>query len=139
RIAPKRAVRRLPYESFGTQGTQAGGGVAYDPSAEWSVRVDTTGVWRVTYAQLAARGFPAGVPVTQLALTRRSYAGGQAPPFLRLPVPIQVVEDPAGTAGTFDQQDAVVFYAQSFTERAKPSEYRRRFGDAPFAYPGVEP
>ena len=34
RIAPQRAVRRLPYESFGTHGTQGGGGIAYDPSAE---------------------------------------------------------------------------------------------------------
>jgi hypothetical protein len=84
-------------------------------------------------------GFPPAFRPTQLALTRRTYAGGQAPPFLRLPVPIQVIEDPAGTAGTFDQQDAIVFYAQSFTERAYPSEYRQRFGDADFVYLGVDP
>ena len=130
------AVRRGRASGFSTESTS---GALYDPATEWSVRVDTTGVWRVSYAQLAARGFPAGVPVGQLALTRRSYVGGQVPPFVRNPVPIRVVEDPGGTAGTFDAQDVVIFYAQNFTERERPSDFRRRFGDADFVYLGVDP
>ncbi len=122
----------------GSAGSAAGQGVAYDPADEWTVRVDTTGVWRVSYAQLAAQGFPAGVPVTQLALTRREYAGGQVPPFVRVPVPIQVIEGIGGAAGQFDAQDALVFYGQSWTGRAHPSDNRRRFGDYDMFYLGVD-
>jgi len=141
RTAPPSPVHRGvgggAYRLDAAGGTTAG--VAYDPTAEWTVRVDTTGVWRVTYAQLAAQGFPAGTPVAQLALTRREYAGGQVPPYLRVPVPIQVVEGAGGTAGTFDAQDALVFYGQSWTERARPSDFRRRYGDYDVFYLGVDP
>ena len=136
RVEPQRATRRLSMESFGTPGTR---GAAYDPLTEWSIQVDTTGVYRVTFAQLQAKGFPAGTPVAQLTLTRRAFARDQSPPFLRLPVPIQVIEDPAGTAGTFDAQDAVVFYGQDFLDQQHPSDFRRRFGDASVYYVGVDP
>ncbi len=139
RTVTPRAVRRLG--AFSSQGVGGSGtsGVVYDPAAEWSIKVDTTGVWRVPYVQLAARGFPAGVLVAQLALTRRGYVSGQSPPFVRLPVPIRVVEGVGGTAGTFDAQDAIVFYGQNFTESERPSDYRRRFGDANVFFLGVDP
>jgi hypothetical protein len=134
-VVPK-SVRRLGGGAFETQGTR---GIVYDPASEWSLEVDTTGVWRVTYAQLAAAGFPAGVPTAQLALTRRTYAPGQSPPFVRVPVPLRVLEGATGVAGTFDGTDAIAFYGQSWTERERPSEYRRRFGDADVFYVGVDP
>ena len=129
-FAPERATA-------GVNGT--GLGVPYDPTDEWTIRVDTTGVWRVTFAQLAARGFPAGSPVAQLYLTRREYRSGQVPPFVRVPVPIRVIEGAGGISGTFDGTDAIVFYGQSFTERERPSDFRRRFGDADVFFLGVDP
>jgi hypothetical protein len=52
------------------------------PLDEWTIKVDTTGVWRVTYAQLAAKGFPVAQPVADLTLTRREWAG-PVPPYVR--------------------------------------------------------
>jgi hypothetical protein len=133
RLLPERSIRRTPYATTGAAG------VVYDPQVEWSVKVDTTGVWRVTYAQLAARGFPAGIAVNQLVLTRRQFAGGQIPPFDRVPVALEVAEGAGGTAGTFDGTDAIVFFGVNFTDRDHPTAFRRRFGDANVYYLGVGP
>lgn len=107
------------------------------PAAEWRVRVDTTGVWRVTWAQLAAKGFPGGTPTADLALSRRDYAADITPPFVRVPVPLRVLEGATGTAGVFDGDDAIVFYGQSWLDRARPSEYRARFGEQETYYLGA--
>ncbi|MGH7724827.1 MAG: C25 family cysteine peptidase [Candidatus Eiseniibacteriota bacterium] len=101
------------------------GGISGD---EWRIRVDTTGVWRVTFSQLRAKGFPLGVSTASLALTRREWAGDLTPPFVRVPVPVRIEEGTTGTAGVFDGDDAVVFYGQSFLDRAHPTELRARFG-----------
>jgi len=101
------------------------------------VRVDTTGVWRVTWAQLAAKGFPAGTPTADLALSRRDWAGDVTPPFVRVGVPLRIVEGATGTAGVFDADDAIVFYGQSWMDRAGPSEYRARFGEHETYYLGA--
>jgi hypothetical protein len=140
RVAPPVPKRRA--RAFELQGTGAGastGGGVLGPVDEWTLKVDTTGVWRVTYAQLAAKGFPVAQPVADLTLTRREWAGGQVPPYVRVPVPIRVIEGATGTAGTFDADDAIEFYGQSFTERALPSEYRRRYSDADVFYLAVNP
>jgi hypothetical protein len=142
RIAPPVPTRlgaRFAPAAAGTAGGTVSAAASYDPTDEWTLRVDTTGVWRVTYAQLAAQGFPSGTPVAQLALTRREYAGGQVPPFNRVPVAVRVVEDPAGVAGTFDAGDALEFYGQSWRERATPTDFRGRFGDADVFYLGIDP
>lgn len=107
------------------------------PAAEWRVRVDTTGVWRVTYAQLAAKGFPVGTPSSDLALSRREWAGDVTPPFIRVNVALRVLEGATGSPGTFDGDDAIVFYGQSWTDRARPTEYRARYTDHETYYLGA--
>jgi hypothetical protein len=104
--------------------------------SEWPIRVDTTGVWRVTYAQLAAKGFPAGLATAPLSLSRREYAADVTPPYIRVEVPIRVVEGAAGTAGVFDADDAIVFYGQSWRERTQPSDFRMRYGEHETYYLG---
>jgi hypothetical protein len=97
---------------------------------EWALRVDTTGVWRVTYAQLAARAFPSGVATAELSLVRRDYAQDTNPPFIEVPIPIRVIEGATGTAGVFDAADAIEFYGQNWRERTRPGWARGRFTDS---------
>ncbi len=141
-----RPKRRTPQALAGIKGfgssIRAGGsatiagGIAGD---EWKIRVDTTGVWRVTYGQLAAKGFPAGIATSSLALTRREWAGDLTPPFVRLSVPVRIQEGAVGTAGVFDGEDAVVFYGQSYLDRARPTEYRARYGPGDFYFLSHDP
>ncbi len=107
------------------------------PSAEWRVRVDTTGVWRVTWAQLQAKGFPAGTRTADLVLSFREWAGDVTPPFVRVNVPLRVLEGATGTPGTFDADDAIVFFGQSWMARARPTQNRARFGEFETYFLGV--
>jgi hypothetical protein len=118
----------------GTGGLLAGGPAV---GTEWAIRVDTTGVWRVTHAQLAARGFTPGVATTALSLAYRAYAADVTPPYVRVEVPIRVIEGATGTAGTFDADDAIEFYGQSWRDRARPSDFRARFGEHETYYLGA--
>src|SRR5688572_10265642 len=138
-VRARRGVRddSGPLGVLGPSGTGSllAGGPAVGP--EWAVRVDTTGVWRVTYAQLAARGFTPGVATAALSLAYRAYAGDVTPPYVRVEVPIRVLEGAAGAAGTFDADDAIEFYGQSWRERARPSDFRARFGEHETYYLGA--
>ena len=56
---------------------------------EWRVRVDTTGVWRVTFAQLAAQQFPPGIAVDQVVGFRRDTTANLEPvPWTMTAIPM---------------------------------------------------
>ncbi len=135
---PVRARHRSSITPLGaapsSPGRLGGGGTV---GAEWRLQVDTTGVWRVTFAQLAARGFPAGVQTSALSLARRDYARDVTPPYVRVETPIRVVEGATGTAGTFDSDDAIVFFGQTWRERTRPSDNRARFVEHETYYLGA--
>src|SRR5262249_49142991 len=60
---------------------------------EWRVRVDTTGVWRVTFAQLAAQQFPSGIAVDQVVGFRRDTTANLEPvPWTMTEIPIDVID-----------------------------------------------
>ena len=122
RTAPPVPARRaLP---IGTEGTGARTSGGFDPAEEWTVKVDTTGVWRVTYAQLSAKGFPLGVSTQALAMTRRTWTGNQTPPFVRVPVPILCARArPARTAcSTATMQSS----SRAVVHRSRAAERHRR-------------
>ncbi|MEO6462642.1 MAG: C25 family cysteine peptidase, partial [Candidatus Eisenbacteria bacterium] len=140
RAAPAPPVRvrdRAPLTPLGTAPATPGALGGSTVGQEWRLQVDTTGVWRVTYAQLAARGFPGGVASSALSLARREYAADVTPPYVRVEVPIRIVEGATGVAGTFDGDDAVVFFGQTWRERTRPSENRARFGEHETYYLGA--
>ena len=96
---------------------------------EWRVRVDSTGVWRVGFAQLAARGWPAGVPITAVTAFRRDTTANLAPaPWSMTEIPIDAIDANANTF--FDDQDYLVLPVRNWADRALPTWYERRYGDA---------
>ncbi|HKA25419.1 MAG TPA: C25 family peptidase propeptide domain-containing protein, partial [Candidatus Eisenbacteria bacterium] len=95
---------------------------------EWRVRVDTTGVWRVTFAQLAQQQWPAGIAIDQVVAFRRDTTANLEPvPWTMTEVPIDVI-DVNGNA-VFDAGDFIVLPVQNWADRAQPTWYERRYGD----------
>ncbi len=106
---------------------------ADESRSEVRVRVDTTGVYRVDYSQLAAAGFPAGTPVGEVEAHRHEFVSGQAdPPFVNVAVPLEL-KDLDGD-GTFGGADYLIYYAQNFAERARASTYQRLWGIADYVF-----
>jgi hypothetical protein len=128
RAAPRRPQRRLDLQR-----------TLDETRTEVRVRIDTTGVYRVDYAQLAAAGFPAGIPVDEVEAHRHEFVPAQAdPPYTNVPVAIEVIE--GGTPnGSFDAGDHVLFYAQSFTERARPTHYTQYWGREDYVFVSSAP
>lgn len=95
---------------------------------EWRVRVDTTGVWRVTFAQLAAQQWPSGIATDAVTAFRRDTTANLEPvPWTDTELPIDVV-DVNGNA-VFDAGDFIVLPVQNWNDRVHPGWYERRYGD----------
>lgn len=102
---------------------------AFDESEpEVRVKVDSTGLYRLPYDLLQPKGYPAGVPVAQVAVHRHEFLEGQNPSYATVDVPVEV-EDVNGN-GTFDSGDYVWMYARTWAERSGASQYQRWWGDA---------
>ncbi|MCI0452193.1 MAG: C25 family cysteine peptidase [Candidatus Latescibacteria bacterium] len=90
------------------------------------LRVRDTGVHKVSAASLVASGFPAGQPVTNLRLYRRTYndttlTSGETD------VPLYVREEAGGVAGVLDGNDLVVFYGLRVRDDALQGDAREQF------------
>jgi Peptidase family C25/FlgD Ig-like domain len=75
------------------------------------IHVYQTGMHTVRASRAIAAGFPAGQPVANLRVFRRTYnestfAAGETE------IACEVNEDPSGTAGVFDGNDDLVFYGR---------------------------
>ncbi len=79
------------------------------------VRFGSTGLARLSYAQIAAGGFPAAVPVAQVRVEERGYDKTKADPFTVVNLP-RIVED-TNSNGVFDAGDFVVFYGFNYRDR----------------------
>jgi len=79
------------------------------------VRFGSTGLARLSFAQLAAGGFPAGVPVAQVRVEERGYDKTKADPFTVVNLP-RIIED-GNSNGEFDAGDFVVFYGFNYRDR----------------------
>ncbi len=95
---------------------------------EVRVAIDSTGLYRVPYDLLAPKGYPADVPVAQVAVHRHEFLEGQTPPYGTVDVPVEV-EDSNGD-GLFNAGDFVWMYARTWAERSGASQYQRWWGDA---------
>ncbi|MEJ2722732.1 MAG: C25 family peptidase propeptide domain-containing protein, partial [bacterium] len=75
------------------------------------IGVRATGLHRARAAALIDKGLPVGTAVSDLHLFKRVYDGDALSETI-VDIPYRVIEDPAGTAGTFDGADEIVFYGQ---------------------------
>lgn len=115
--------------------TAAAGAAAFgfdEDHAEVRVKVDSTAVHWYTFEDLAAAGYPAGVPIAEVSVHRHEYTEGTTPPYATVEIPCEVID--WNTNGTFDEGDVVYVYVQSWVQRARPSLWQRMWGDADHAY-----
>jgi len=113
----------------GRRGATPARATAFDESdPEVRVQIDSTGVYALTYDQLAAKGYPAGVPVGQVSVHRHEYVADADPSYDTVELPIEIDEaSPAN--GTFDTGDRIVLYVQSWAERTNATLPQRTWGD----------
>ena len=107
---------------------------AFDESQpEVRIKVDTTGVYAFAFDDLAAQGYPAGVPVGEVSLHRHEYTGPTDPPYVTIELPIEVND--ANSNGVFDSGDAIVAFVANWVERSGvTSVMQRDWGDAEVVY-----
>ena len=108
---------------------------------EVRVRIASTGAWVLHATELLAKGFPAGVPITEVSVHRHEFVPNIAapnPPYVTFEVPVEV-EDADGDQA-FTPGDSIVFYAQSWWERSglaydlPLSHAQRSWGEADYFY-----
>lgn len=102
---------------------------AFDESdPEVRVVVDSTGLYQLPYDLLAPMGYPANVPIAQVAVHRHEFLEGQNPSYSTIDIPVEV--DDVNANGTFDSGDLIWMYARTWAQRSGASQYQRWWGDA---------
>ena len=103
--------------------------LAFDESQpEVRVTLDQTAVYRLDFDELAAKGYPAGVPVGEVSVHRHEYLEGVVPPYGTVELPCEI--DDANGNGTFDGGDGVWVWVRNWAERSNATNIRRFWGDA---------
>jgi hypothetical protein len=126
RIAPPRLADAK--SRFGTRPAGAAAALAFEESEpEVRVRLDETALYRLPFDDLAARGFPALVPVAEVSVHRHEYLEGATPPYGTFELPCEIQD--ANGNGTFDSGDAVWLWSRNWAERTGASTIRRYWGD----------
>ena len=94
---------------------------------EFRLSITTTGWSSVSYATMAAAGFPAGVAISEVGVWERGYddVGDSA-----TSVPIPVVARDSNTNGVFDSGDQITFYARNLRDRVGPLSIENRYSYA---------
>ena len=106
--------------------------VAEDDYPEVRVKIDSTGVHELVYSELEAKGYPPGLPLSQVSLHRHEFVEGANPPFVSIEIPIEV--DDVNGNDVFDDVDVIRFFVPNWAQRAKPSWPQRLWGDAEVVY-----
>ncbi len=114
-----RAVPRAP--AMRAPGEAAAG------EPEFRVYVERSGIYTVTYARLAAEGWPAGIPVGRIRLYEKSLNPANPSSPLVREIPIRIEEGAAGQAGIFDGDDVFYMYGQGFMDRFQPRVEQARY------------
>jgi hypothetical protein len=91
---------------------------------EFRLSITATGWTSVDYAALSGAGFPAGIPIDQVAVFIR---GWNDPGDSAVSIPLPVVAKDVGTPGVFDAGDAITFYALSLRDRAGAGSIENRY------------
>ncbi|HTM57725.1 MAG TPA: C25 family cysteine peptidase [Candidatus Udaeobacter sp.] len=111
----------------------ANGAFAFDEGqTEVRVKIDTTGVWGLTFDDLSAAGFPAGVPDSELSVHRHEFLQDQTPPYATIELPIEVQD--YNHNGVFDSGDQIVVFVQDWAKRSGATIPERAWGDAEVVY-----
>ncbi len=99
------------------------------------IRIDSTGVYRVSGEELQEAGLVKEMSVDSVALYQRGFDPDDADPFTVRPVPVEI-SDLDGD-GRFDEDDHVIFFARSFREQWMQADWEDRFTDLNVYWLGV--
>lgn len=133
-----RAWRVAPVAPGRTAGTFGVGPAPFDESQpEVRVQLSESALYRLSYDDLAAKGFPANVPVGEVSVHRHEFLEGAVPPYTTIELAIEV-EDADGD-GTFNTGDGIWFYAQDWAARTGATNVRRWWGDAEVVFATRKP
>lgn len=92
------------------------------------LKIRATGLHKLSAADAVAGGFPVAEPISNLHLFKRDYDRvGLAESITDIAFTVR--EDPGGTAGVFDGQDLIVFYAVGLREDAAREDPVLKFSD----------
>jgi hypothetical protein len=127
-----RAFRSRPLPAIGP-GTAAAEAMAFrddagDGAPEFRILVGKTGLYALRPIDLAAQGWPSGVPIAELRLFEKSLRAADPSRPLEREVPI-VVEESGGEAGLFDADDRILFYGLDRGDR-----FGAGFGESRFSH-----
>jgi hypothetical protein len=130
-----REAQATPLFPRGRTGTTSvtGGGPFDESFPEVRVKLDTTGVYALTFNQLVAANpqFPS-LPIAQVSIHRHEFIEGATPPYVTAELPIEV--DDVNGNNTFDAGDRIVVFVQNWYERTHVSQPQRMWGDAEVVY-----
>ncbi len=94
---------------------------------EFKISVTATGWSSVSYATMAAAGFPAGITISRIGVWERGYDDtGDSATSTSIPV---VARD-GNSNGVFDAGDAITFYARSLRDRVGAASIENRYSYA---------
>ncbi len=123
------------------------GNTPWGAGDQWKIEVNATGLAEVSFAALAAAGFPAGVPIGQVALYQRTFdldevenpAVPAADLFAALPVP--AVARDRNANGAFDAGDGLLFWGRSVRDQWMTSGYEHEdvFDTRNFVWVRIDP
>ena len=99
---------------------------------EVRVRCDTTALYLFPFDELAAKGYPALVPIAQVSLVRHEYVENANPPYINIEIPCEVKD--FNTNGVFDSGDGIYAYVRTWAARSNVSQLQRLWGDAEVVY-----
>jgi len=99
---------------------------------EVRVRIDTTGIYELDYDSLAAFGYPAGVPISQVSVHRHEFMEAQNPPYETIDLPIEVFDD--NSNGVFDSGDRIWLWVWDWASRSRASVAQLEWGKAEVIY-----
>ncbi len=137
RAQPARSAQRGSTSLFGASSLLGARGAAparigaEDDYPEVRVKLDSTGVYALTYSDLAANGYPANIPISQVSVHRHEFVEGANPPYVSIEIPIEVEDD---GNGIFDGDDRIILFAPSWAARSRASWAQRLWGDAEVVY-----
>ncbi|MEK7316269.1 MAG: C25 family cysteine peptidase, partial [Candidatus Eisenbacteria bacterium] len=98
-----------------------------DGNPEYKLSVSQTGWTSVSYASLAAAGFPTGIGILKVGIWERGYSDtGDSATATAIPVEAR----DANSNGLFDPGDMIEFYARTLRDRVGNGSIENRYADA---------
>ncbi len=96
-----------------------------DDEEAYRLWVSDTGLYRVSFAELAAEGLDGTRSIDEIGVYRRTYEPFELDPFVETPTAIVVVDE--NENDLFDGSDYLYFYALSFADGVMVGGYEDRY------------